>query len=404
MLPAQLTAESFQAYPPKGRALAVANMALLRNLPLAFVPFLLREILVFDWKFPYEQGELTHQLDYLSRLWEKQRQREMQPFATLKLDGKLAQTADWVNQPAQFLEQLSAHLWATQQMDGFREASENYVRKFNGTLPPEELPAPRLGIAVFGEGVSGTEYKLFRKLRRSGVYFSRVNPAKGMDTIAEALKVRAAAHRIPYAHWCIEGAAIASSLPGFTCVDYDGLAAVRSKLSAMMLSAYGTANFDPEKLRTTLAAVTPEAAGMQDSGDGALDRFQLGLLTEGSGTQIYSTTFVQWAAREALRRAHPLTIFTRYAPRQKERRMDELLRAGPTKALPDPEGSLIDGDMASFYTWINMQRLPGADNARFLAWFEGHGEAVAIGPALKPGTEDAAPIEMAAVLKRVQYS
>jgi hypothetical protein len=84
--------------------------------------------------------------------------------------------------------------------------------------------------------------------------------------------------------------------------------------------------------------------------------------------------------------------------------MDELLRGGQTKALPDPEGSLIDGDMASFYTWINMQRLAGADDARFLAWFEGHGEAVAIGPGLKPGTEDAAPIEMAGVLKRVQYS
>jgi hypothetical protein len=172
----------------------------------------------------------------------------------------------------------------------------------------------------------------------------------------------------------------------------------------MMLSAYESTRFDPEKLRTTLATVTPETVGLKDSGDGALDRFQLSLLTEGSGTQIYSTTFVQWAAREALRRAHPLTIFTRYAPRQKERTMDELLSGGQKKTKVDPEGSLIDGDMGAFYTWVNMQRLAGADNARFLAWFEGHGEAVAIGPGLKPGTEEAAPIEMVGVLKRVQYS
>ena len=39
-----------------------------------------------------------------------------------------------------------------------------------------------------------------------------------------------------------------------------------------------------------------------------LNRFQLSLLTEGSGTQVFSTTFVQWAAREALRRAQPLTL------------------------------------------------------------------------------------------------
>jgi hypothetical protein len=403
MGPAQLTVESFKSYPPEARALAAAHLALLQKLPLGFAPFLLREIIVFDWKFPYEQTELTHQLAYLTKLTEEQRQKEMAPFATLKLSEKL-DSNDWVNQPAQFLEQLSAHLWATQQMDGFRAASENYVRKFNATLPAEELPVPRLGIAVFGEGVSDTEYKLFRKLRRSGVYFGRLNPANGMEAIAESLKVRAAAHSTPYAHWCIEGGAITASLPGFTCVDYEGLAGVRGKLSAIMLSAYESTRFDPEKLRTRLATVTPETAGMKDSGDGALDRFQLSLLTEGSGTQIYSTTFVQWAAREALRRAHPLTIFTRYAPRQKDRTMDELLSGRQKQTQVDPEGSMIDGDMGAFYTWVNMQRLTGADNARFLAWFEGHSEALAIGPGLKPGTEDAAPIEMAQVLKRVQYS
>jgi hypothetical protein len=403
MRPGQLRVENFAAYPAKGRALAAAHLELFKSLPLGFMPFLLRETIVFDWKFPYEQNELTHQLDYLSKLSERQRQQEMAPFATLKLSEKL-ESSDWVNQPAQFLEQLSAHLWASRQMDGFREASESYVRKFNATLPAEELPAPRLGIAVFGEGVGDTGYKLFRKLRHSGVYFSRVNAAHGMETISEALRERAAAHTMPYGHWCIEGGAMTASIPGFTCVDYDGLAEVRSKLAALMLNAYEATQFDPEKLRTTLAAATPESVGMKDSGDGALDRFQLSLLTEGSGTQVYSTTFVQWAAREALRRAHPMTIFTRYAPRQKERTMNELLSGGQKKAALDREGSMIDGDMGAYYTWVNLQRLPGADGARFLAWFEGHSEAVAIGPGLKPGTEDAAPIEMARVIKRVQYS
>jgi hypothetical protein len=397
--PSQLTAESFKTYPPKARALAAANLALLQSLPIGFTPFLLREIIVYDWKFPYEKGELTGQLEYLTKLWAQQRKREMEPFASLQLNDKL-EDFDWVNQPAQFLELLSAHLWATQQMDGFRGASENYVSKFNGTLPAEELPVPRLGVAVFGEGVSATQYKLFRKLRRSGVYFSHVNPAKGMETITDTLKTRAASNSIAYAHWCVEGAAMKTSLPGFTCVSYDGLTAVRSKLAAMMLKAYEAPKFDPEQLRTMLAEATPESLGVSGTGDGALDRFQLSLLTEGAGTQIYSTTFVQWAAREALRRAHPLTIYARYAPRQKERTMDELL-SGQKKTTPDPEGSLIDGDMAAYYTWINIQRLPGADGARFLAWFEGHGEALAIAPGLKAGTEDPSSIGMAALLARL---
>ncbi len=62
--------------------------------------------------------------------------------------------------------------------------------------------------------------------------------------------------------------------------------------------------------------LSPEDLGM-DEGDPVLNRFQIRLLTEGSGTQILSTTFAQWSAREALRRAQSLTLFVRFAPRQR---------------------------------------------------------------------------------------
>ena len=54
----------------------------------------------------------------------------------------------------------------------------------------------------------------------------------------------------------------------------------------------------PEELRTYLARLTPSDLGMDRAGDAVLDRFQVKLLTEGSGTQIFSTTFAQWTARE----------------------------------------------------------------------------------------------------------
>jgi hypothetical protein len=393
MQPRELKAESFANYPPRGRAQAVAQLALLQELPLAFVPFLLKDVVAFDWKFPIEQTELTNQFAYLNRNWKG----EMQPFERLKLNEKLEEV-DWVNEPARFLEVLSAHLWATQQMDGFRSASETYVRKFHASLPAVKLPTHRLGIAVIGDGVSATEYRLFRKLRRNGVYYSNVNPESGMESIAKTLRARAEAHSGPYVHWCVDGEDIRQTLPGFTCVAYDSLTPVRTKLAAIMLKAYESTRFDPEQLRSTLAAITPETVDMTVSGDGALDRFQLSLLTEGSGTQVFSTTFVQWAAREALRRAQPLTIYTRYAPRQKEKTMDELLGGVAKKTATDPEGSLIDGDMGAYYTWINMQRLPEADSSRFLVWFEQHREAVAVAPGLKAGTEVSTPIDMAGLL------
>ncbi len=129
-----------------------------------------------------------------------------------------------------------------------------------------------------------------------------------------------------------------------------------------------------------------------------LSHFQLSLLTEGSGTQIFSTTFAQWAAREALRRAQPLTLMVRFAPRQRQQPMNELLSGKHLIAELDPEGSLVDADMAAYYTWLNQQRLSGVEQASFLAWFEDHAQAIAIGPALPHGTVSSEP----ATLQQIQ--
>src|SRR5262249_45234803 len=63
----------------------------------------------------------------------------------------------------------------------------------------------------------------------------------------------------------------------------------------------------PEALGTILAQMRPADLGLTGEGnrprEAVLDRFAVSLLTEGSGTQIFSTSFAQWAAREALRRA-----------------------------------------------------------------------------------------------------
>jgi hypothetical protein len=106
-------------------------------------------------------------------------------------------------------------------------------------------------------------------------------------------------------------------------------------------------------------------------------------LTEGSGTQIFSTTLVQWAAREVWRRAQPLSLLARFCPRQRERSMRELLTEAQQTPELDPAGSLIDADMGAYYTWLNQQRLADADRSRFLVWFEDHNEALAITPSLQ---------------------
>jgi len=107
----------------------------------------------------------------------------------------------------------------------------------------------------------------------------------------------------------------------------------------------------------------------------------------GSGTQIFSTTFVQWSARELLRRAEPVSLVARFGPRQRQRGMNEMFSQGASEPAPDFAGSLVDADFAAFYTWINLTRLTNHESARFIAWSEAHGQAIAIGPDCPRGTE-----------------
>jgi hypothetical protein len=395
VLPAQLTAENFKSYPPKARELAVKHLALLRQLPLSFAPFLLKEIISYDWKFPVEQAELDHQLAYL-----EQHPQVLARFQSLRLAPN-ADTFDWVHAPAQFLEQLSAHLWATHQIDEFRAASEQFIHQFYVSLPERPLPVARLGIVVIGQGAKQGGYPLFRKMRASGIYFTQVQPANGLAAILDAVKARAEAHPEPYAHWYIDGGTKAAALQNLTTVSYAALNPVRSALTEKMLTAYESPKFDPELLRSTLAQMSPESLNVPAwSGDAALERFELSLFTEGSGTQIYSTTFVQWAAREALRRAQPFTLLARYAPRQRERNMDELLSGVQHAAELDPHGSLVDADMGAYYTWLNQQRLSGAANSRFLVWFENGSEALVIAPGLKPASVNTSAIDISSLLQQ----
>jgi len=143
----------------------------------------------------------------------------------------------------------------------------------------------------------------------------------------------------------------------------------------------------PEALRTSLAQMRPADLALGNAGDAVLDRFKVKMLTEGSGTQIFSTIFVQWTAREALRRAQPLTLLVRFAPRQRQKAINELLSESQDQAEPDLTGSLVDADMGAYYNWLNQQRLAGAERSAFLVWFEGHSNALAIGPTVPRGTE-----------------
>ncbi len=82
-------------------------------------------------------------------------------------------------------------------------------------------------------------------------------------------------------------------------MSYQALEPVRAALLRKMQTEIEQPGMGPEELRTYLARLSPSDLGMDKMGDPVLDRFQVKLFTEGSGTQVFSTTFAQWTAREA---------------------------------------------------------------------------------------------------------
>ncbi|HEX4022124.1 MAG TPA: hypothetical protein VHX63_13340 [Acidobacteriaceae bacterium] len=389
MQPSDLKEQNFDHYPPEARALAVENLATLRRVPFALLPVLLCEVIDYDWRFPAEQRALDRQFAYLRELSPSSFAALMAPFAGILLPPKFAAT-DWVNQPQRFSERLSTDLWSTLQIDAYRKAATQYQNRLQAATPEKAPAVPRFAIVVVGQGVAQTSLPLFRPLRPHGTLFTSVQPEHGLDRLVQFMNQRAADHPLAYSHWYIDGGipiADCGSRQGITLTSYSALAAAALEelnLTNKFVEQAAQRNAaNAETVQSFIAALGLEDLGLERNvSDRVLRHFEVKVLTEGAGTQVFSTTFVQWSAREALRRAQPLTLLTRYAPRQRMAPMDELLKRNPLQQATDAEGSLIDADMGAYYTWINQSRLPGSEDARFLVWYEGHSVALAIAPSM----------------------
>jgi hypothetical protein len=407
MQPAALTAASFGQYSPQARELAIANLSVLQKLPLTLGPILLRQIIDYNWRFPPERRFLVQQLEYLRGLPPASLANLMASFAAVRLPAEIEAT-DWVNAPQRFSEQLSAGLWSMQQIDSYRLAAQLYEKELAQVLP-KELPAiPRLAIVVIGQGVAHTDLTLFRSLRPHGTLFTAVQPLDGWANLVHFVNARARSHPQAYAHWYIDGGSADAACGPHQGVTLTSFAAVAGaalqelRLTNRFVERTGGSDsiVSPEAVQSFMTGLRPEDLGLQEQAqDAVLRHFEASVLTEGAGTQVYSTTFVQWSAREAMRRAQPVTMLARFAPRQCAASMNELLARDPLAQATDAEGALVDADMGAHYTWINQTRLPGAERAAFLAWYEGHGTALAIGPGLAKASTSDTPATLREILQ-----
>ena len=379
MNPEALNDRSFDSYLPQARGIAIEYLADLKELPVPVLVSFLDQIAVWDWKFPAEKSDLRAQLSALGRLPTAELRRLTEPFAKIVLPREIAKL-DWLNAPALFLEHLTAYLWSSKQIDSYRAAAKALIEAVSG-LEQSRVPEPqRLVIVTAGEELVAGDYPLFSKLRKHGLLALRVSPDGAHAQLSEILARRSVGASHAYAQWVLDGGpASDTDLPGVH-VSFGALDPLRRTVLKTMEHAI-TSGAGPELLRTQLASLKPSDCNAKVvTQDPVLQHFFVSLFTQGSGTQIYSTSFVQWSAREILRRAQPQTLLMRIAPRVRQRSLNEFSSAGPADREPDCAGSLVDGDLAAYYTWLELEKLRGGVGSVFLAWFQGHKQAVLIGP------------------------
>jgi hypothetical protein len=396
--PRSLSSANFESYAPLARGLAGKHLSLLRDLPLVLCAVLMREIINYDVRFPRERAAIEFRLAFLESLSADERRSLTRGFADLSLSPDLV-AADWVHFPQRFEEALSAHLWASKQHDAFRNTATVFAEQVDKGLPAWNLGARRWVVVVLDSELRNDSYPLFRKLRPHGVFFPRVAGDGGMKAILGELDRRAAEVPTPFDHWYIDGAGTEASLSSGVCqCSWTQSTALRAEILEQIGNIVDSGKGGAEMLRSTMATWTPSthSAGAEDD---VVNRFVLSVYSEGSGTQVFSTTFVQWATRELLRRAEPVSVVVRYGLRQKQRTLNEMFSKSSTEIAHDPAGSLVDGDFGAYTSWVNLGRIAGSDQARFIVWSEYHGQAIAIGPDCPRGTEAANGISVAQLLR-----
>lgn len=239
---------------------------------------------------------------------------------------------------------LATYLWSQNQIDRYHKAAQEYLQKVTKEAPPA---IPRWTIVVVGQGTENTVRPLFRRLMPHGTLFTQVDPAGGLETLLAKVSSRAQQHPLEYGHWYIDGGefpTVIAGSAGLTAMSYSSLVPV-TKRDFALLKQFTSAASDGrvvgvEAVRSYIAGLTPEAVGLKETAtDAPLRHFEVNLLTQGAGCQIYSTTFVQWASRECLHCAQPLTLLARFATRQINAPMEQLLARDPLQQVQDKEGS-----------------------------------------------------------------
>jgi hypothetical protein len=356
--------------------------ALIKQLPMTLRPALNGQLAEWDTLFPFERlrtrgfmhGIATFDVKSLAVLLEPMRELEAK-MGVERWD--FSETADTMENASL----LARSAYYSEWRDEVRRIYRAIETEAHASTPPSR-PLNRLIVVILPRSLPYERATLWKSWGVGGVEVSiDGDPTRiaelllaGPSSISELLARQGSTGIADF--WLID---VGSTLED-TLARQDSAASLsHMALGALREHVLAQVNTVPKSIQVTdetLAAVRRNNWDpwwpTQISGDAPLRRFVIDLYLSGNGALIFSNSFVEWAASEAIRRARPRVIVARFGLRAKPKPFTGIAifenqhRISTLPDVDDPQGSAVDASELARYIQLSAQRYPEGVQTAFL--------------------------------------
>ncbi len=366
-------------------ALAGAHSAALARLPATLQAFVLVELQKWPVLFAAERRYQRTLLEHLSRSSASDLEPALEGISRIEADAGIARTVR--GDPARFQDEAQTLLRRHELVGPWRSAIDAFFQHVNPALESQLYPsdAPRrLVVQLYGHPIAVEPTTLWRHFEDSGFRVPFQPPTGGPQALLRQLfgvadtgpalfdALRTTGPLDPFEGWVIESDRALHDLCSDPARDADDmLAGLSYELlgpyrEALMRALYDKvlAGVDSPQAFAAYArslTIAPDQGAMLHAAD-ILKAFIRDVFLAGNGTLFVNNTFVEWAAVQALRRAQPRVLVTRYGVRHRFRPFTSMVMFAQPESdegaplVEDPEGSFVDVEQLSFYVWLNAEK------------------------------------------------
>jgi hypothetical protein len=363
-----------------------------RRLPATVQAFVIVELQKWPTLFAAERRYQRTLLEHLSQLSPDALLQSARGIARVEAEAGVNRITE--RDPARFQDLAQAALRKRSLVPDWRREVDLFFQQMDpaieSRLYPPDSPR-RLVVQLYGSGIAIQPDRLWRRLKETGVRIPlKAEQSKGADGFLRALfgapengrsgaslfaRVTGRPDFDPVDAWIVEShealhdvvqdADVTRTDGSLTGLSYDRLRPYRDQLMRALYSKIQSGVESPQAFAAYARSlkVVPDARVFFHPAD-VIQAFVREVLLTGNGTLFVNNTFVEWAAVQALRRAQPRLLVTRYGIRDKLKPFSSLLlfsqarRSDQIPLVEDPVGSFVDVEQLSYYVWLNAEKSP----------------------------------------------